>query len=101
MTILVTYTDSILYDAGNDIAELIRSVSSKVEARTKISYHTSYIEVTCSGDFPWLFFSELDKAVRTWCAKNELPQVFGAVEMGSNRLLFNRHILCPRFWKLT
>ena len=95
MDLIRTYKNGGLYDAQDDIMRLLRKVTSKfTEGTFEFESHVAYICCTYSGSaFPWLFYSELDKAVRLWCAEKGIPNTSLAATEVSNTVCFiNRHI---------
>lgn len=99
MEVLATYSKQKLYDAKDDIKRIIQGVTVKFEDDAfKVLVHPTYLEVACSSkSFPWLFFSELNKAARLWCAKVESSEpLFAAVEISANVCYINRFILLPQ-----
>lgn len=93
------YKNGVLYDAKDDVMLLLRRVTSKFSEGTfDLGAHVSYIQCSYSGRaFPWLFYSELDKAVRMWCAEKGIPNTsLAATEVSEKVCFINRHILLTK-----
>lgn len=99
MELVVTYSKQKLYDAGADIKRIVKEVGYKFpDVIFRIQEHPAYLEVRCSDkSFPWLFYSEFDKAVRIWCAENGIPSTsLAATEVSDTVCYINRHILLAK-----
>lgn len=96
MKAIYRYTSSVLYDVVDDVSKILWTLNGRFSEHLEIQHCLAYVACRCDADFPWLFYPELSKALRSWCASHGVPNFSLAITEVDNRTCYiNGYILLP------